>query len=166
MQTVLFPLNFALLKVLNAFLRFCYLLQFDTNLRHRRCQGQSSAKLWGRCFCASHGVEEASYSFGGLSLSTLLPRWLQVSWSLSHYIHQNQPPVVCCTHCYSCPILCDPSWTVAHQAHSVHKFLKQEYWRGYHFFLQDLPDRRTRTTSPALQMDSLPPSHLEAPASL
>ena len=51
-------------KVLNHTSRFAISLQFECNLRHRRCQGQSSAKLRGRCFCTSHGVE-----------GSILPLW-------------------------------------------------------------------------------------------
>ena len=30
-------------------------------------------------------------------------------------------------------------WTVAHQAPLSMEFSRQEYWRGYHFLLEDLP---------------------------
>ena len=65
----------------------------------------------------------------------------------------------------SCPTLCDPIWTVAHQASPSMKFSRQEYWNGlpfpsprYHL------DLGTEPRSPALQADALlsePPGNLQ-----
>ena len=53
----------------------------------------------------------------------------------------------------SCLTLCDPSWTVAHQAPLFVEFSRQEYWSGLPFPIPgDLPDQGTsKPTSPALQ---------------
>ena len=41
----------------------------------------------------------------------------------------------------SCPILCDPEWTVAYQAPLSMEFSKQEYWSEVPFSTPgDLPD--------------------------
>ena len=56
----------------------------------------------------------------------------------------------------SCPILRIP-WTVACQVPLPMGFPRQEYWSGLSFSSpEDLPDPRIRSTSPALQSDSLP----------
>ena len=55
-------------------------------------------------------------------------------------------------------------WTVAHQAPLSMGFLRQEYWSGLPFPSPgDLANPGTEPTSPALQADSLPPSHLQRP---
>ena len=55
-------------------------------------------------------------------------------------------------------------WTVAHQAPLSMEFSKHEYWSGLPFPPpEDLPDPGIKPTSPALQADSLPPSHLGSP---
>ena len=54
-------------------------------------------------------------------------------------------------------------WTVAHQAALSMEFPKQEYWSGLPFPSPgDLPNSGVEPASPALQVDSLPLSHLEA----
>ena len=56
---------------------------------------------------------------------------------------------------------CDPMNCVAHQAPLPMGFPRQEYWRGLPFpFPGDLPNPGVEPESPALQMDSLPLSHL------
>ena len=51
-------------------------------------------------------------------------------------------------------------WTVAHQPPLSMGFPKQEYWSGLPFpSPRDLPDPGIKPESPALQADSLPPSH-------
>ena len=53
------------------------------------------------------------------------------------------------------------SWTVAHQAPLSMGFSRQEYWSGLLCPPPgDLPDPGIKTTSPELQVDSLPLSHL------
>ena len=55
-------------------------------------------------------------------------------------------------------------WTVAHQAPLFMGFSRQEYWSGLPFPPPgDLPDSGIEPTSPALQVDSLPLSHLGSP---
>ena len=50
---------------------------------------------------------------------------------------------------------------------SVHGFLKQEYWSGLPFPSPgEPPDLGTEPRSPALQVDSLPLSHLGSPCVL
>ena len=57
-------------------------------------------------------------------------------------------------------------WTVAHQAALPMGFPRQEYWSGLPFPPpEDLPDPGTEPSSPALQADSLPLSHLGSPGS-
>ena len=54
-------------------------------------------------------------------------------------------------------------WTVAHQAPPSVGFSRQEYWSGFPFpSLEYLPDPWIKPTSPVLQVDSLPMTHLEA----
>ena len=54
--------------------------------------------------------------------------------------------------------------TVARQAPLSMGFSKQESWSGFPFpFLGDLPDSGIQPKSPALQVDSLPLSHLGSP---
>ena len=54
---------------------------------------------------------------------------------------------------------------VAHQVPLSMRFPKQEYWSGLPFPSPgDLPNTRTEPTSPVLQVDSLPLSHLESSA--
>ena len=56
------------------------------------------------------------------------------------------------------------SWTLAHQALLGIGFPRQEYWSGFPFPLpRDLSDPGIETSSPALQADSLPLSHLGSP---
>ena len=58
-------------------------------------------------------------------------------------------------------------WTVAHQAPLSIGFPRQEYWTWLPFPLPgDLPKPGPEPTSPALQADSLPPSHWESPRCL
>ena len=55
-------------------------------------------------------------------------------------------------------------WTVAHQAPLSMEFSKQEYWSRLPFpSTGDLPNLGTESGSPALQVDSLPLSHLGSP---
>ena len=55
-------------------------------------------------------------------------------------------------------------WTVARQAPLSMGFSRQEYWSELPFPSQgDLPDSGIKPTSPALQVDSLPLSHLGSP---
>ena len=52
-------------------------------------------------------------------------------------------------------------WTVARQAPLSMGFSRQEYWSELPFPSQgDLPDPGIKPASPALQVDSLPLSHL------
>ena len=54
-------------------------------------------------------------------------------------------------------------WTVAHQAPLSMGFPKQEYWSALPFLSpRDLPDTGIEPSSPALQANSLPLSHLES----
>ena len=51
-------------------------------------------------------------------------------------------------------------WTVAHQAPLSMGFSRQEYWSGLPCPSPgDRPNSRIEPVSPALQADSLPPSH-------
>ena len=63
----------------------------------------------------------------------------------------------------SCPTLCNPvdcSWPGSPSV----EFSRQEYWSGLLFpFPGDLPNLRTESGSPALQVDSLPSEPLEKP---
>ena len=55
-------------------------------------------------------------------------------------------------------------WTVAHQTSLSMGFPRQEYWCGFPFPSPgDLPNPGIKPTSPALQADSLPLSHLGSP---
>ena len=50
----------------------------------------------------------------------------------------------------ACPTLCDPPWTIAHQAPLSMGFPRQEYWSGLPFPPPgDLPDSGTEPVSPA-----------------
>ena len=73
---------------------------------------------------------------------------------------------------FSCSVTSDSAtpWTVAHQAPLSMGFPRQEYWSGLPFpSPEDLPDLGSNPhllhfgQSPALQVDSLPPCHLESP---
>ena len=56
----------------------------------------------------------------------------------------------------SCLTLCDPSWTVAHQAPLSMEFSRQEYWSGLPcLLLGDFPNPGIEPRSPTLQADSL-----------
>ena len=56
-------------------------------------------------------------------------------------------------------------WTVSHQAPLSMKFSRQEYWSGLPFPSPgDLCKPGIKPTSPALQADSLPLSHLGSPS--
>ena len=56
-------------------------------------------------------------------------------------------------------------WTVASQAPLSMELSRQEYWSRLPFLsLGDLPDPGIKPTSPALQADSLPLSHLGSPS--
>ena len=58
------------------------------------------------------------------------------------------------------PVFATP-WTVAHQAPLTMEFSRQEYWSGLLFPSPGhLPKPGIEPTSPALQADSLPLSHL------
>ena len=64
----------------------------------------------------------------------------------------------------SCVWLFETPWTVAHQAPPSMEFSRPEYWNGLPFPSPgDLPDPGIEPRSPALQMDSLPQSHLGHP---
>ena len=55
-------------------------------------------------------------------------------------------------------------WTVAHQAPLSRGFSRQEHWCGLPFpSPRDLPNPGIEPTSPTLQEDSLPLSHLGSP---
>ena len=55
-------------------------------------------------------------------------------------------------------------WTVACQAPLSMGFPRQEYWSGLSFpFPGDIPNPGIKPTSPAWQVDSLPPSHWGSP---
>ena len=61
----------------------------------------------------------------------------------------------------SCVRLFATPWTVAHQAPLSMGFSRQEYCSGLPFpFPGDFPDSGIKPKSPALQVDSLPLSHL------
>ena len=63
----------------------------------------------------------------------------------------------------SCPILVIP-WTVACQVPLPMGSPRQEYWSGLPFSSpEDLPDLGSRSTSPALQSDTLPLNHQGSP---
>ena len=62
----------------------------------------------------------------------------------------------------SCPTICDPM-DCSPTGSSVHGILRQEHWSGLPFPSPgDLPNPGIEPTSPALQTDCLPLSHLEA----
>ena len=57
----------------------------------------------------------------------------------------------------SCPTLCDPMWTVSHQASLSTEFSRQAYWRELPFHTPgNLPNPRIKPRTPALRADSLP----------
>ena len=59
----------------------------------------------------------------------------------------------------SCPTLCNRTDHITHQALVSMEFSRQEYWSGLPFPSPgDLPYPGIKTGSPALQVDSLPPS--------
>ena len=59
-----------------------------------------------------------------------------------------------------CPTLCDPVNCIARQAPLSTGFSRQEYWSGLPFPpVGGLPNPGVEPTAPALQVDSLPPSH-------
>ena len=61
---------------------------------------------------------------------------------------------------FSCVVLFDTPWTVAHQASQSTGFSRQEYWSGLSFSSPgDLPDPGIKPMSPNLQADSLSLSH-------
>ena len=49
---------------------------------------------------------------------------------------------------------------IAHQAPLSTRFPRQEYWSGLSFVSPELPNPGIEPTSPVLQADSLPPTHL------
>ena len=60
-------------------------------------------------------------------------------------------------------LFCNP-WTVAHQAPLFMEFPRQAYWNGLPFpFPGDLPNPEVKPAPSALQVDSLPLSHLGSP---
>ena len=69
-----------------------------------------------------------------------------------------------CAKSLGCVRLYETPWSVAHQGPLSVEFSRQEYWNGLSFPPPgDLPDpgiERQSPASPALQADSLPPSHL------
>ena len=149
-------------KVLNHTSRFAISLQFECNLRQavsRTVLSKITRKV----------LLHQSWS-GGKHLTPLEASPYLHSFpddykphSLCAYIHQNQPPAVLLllfTHAQ----FFVTSWAVARQAPLSTGFPRQEYWSGLPIHSPgDLPDRRTEPMSPALQMDSLPPSHLGSP---
>ena len=68
---------------------------------------------------------------------------------------------------HSSILVCRTSWTVARKTSQSMGYSRQEYWSGLPFpSLGDLPDPGTEPVSPtfpALQVNSLPLSHGEAP---
>ena len=65
-----------------------------------------------------------------------------------------------CVHLFATP------WTVTYQAPLCMRFSRQGYWSGLPFPSPgDLPNTGIEPWSPALQVDSLPLSHLESPLS-
>ena len=61
----------------------------------------------------------------------------------------------------SCVQLLVTPWTVAHQVPLSMEFSRQEYWSGLPFpSPENLPNPGIEPASPALQVDSLPLSHL------
>ena len=66
-----------------------------------------------------------------------------------------------CEVAQSCPTLCVTPWTVAYQAPLSMGFYRQWYWSGLPFPSPgDRPDSGLELKFPALQVDSLPLSHL------
>ena len=123
-------------KVLNHTSRFAISLQFECNLRQavsRTVLSKITRKV----------LLHQSWS-GGKHLTPLEASPYLHSFpddykphSLCAYIHQNQPPAVLLllfTHAQ----FFVTSWTVARQAPLSTGFPRQEYWRGYHFFLQGI----------------------------
>ena len=69
-----------------------------------------------------------------------------------------------CVHLLSCVWSFATPWTIAHQASLSMGFFWQEYWSRLPFLPpRDLLNPQTESTSPALQVDSLPLSCLESP---
>ena len=85
------------------------------------------------------------------------PHMLRVSWPLSQfygYFHSI------CVQLLSCVQLFVTLWIVAYQIPLAVEFTQQEYWSGLPFPpLWDLSNPGIRATFPALQADSLLPSH-------
>ena len=52
---------------------------------------------------------------------------------------------------------------ITHQAPLSTRFPRQEYWSGLSFLSPELPNPGIEPTSPVLQADSLPPTHLGSP---
>ena len=78
-------------------------------------------------------------------------RWSKISWNSVVLVDQ------------SCPIFAT-LWTVAHRAPLSIGFPRQENWSGLPFpSPRALHDPGIKPTSPALQVDSLPLSHLGSP---
>ena len=64
----------------------------------------------------------------------------------------------------NCVQLFGTQWTVACQAPLSRGFRRQEYWSGLLFpFSGNLPNPGIKLTSPTLQVDALPLSHLGSP---
>ena len=80
-------------------------------------------------------------------------------------IHINMH--ACMLSCFSCVQLCVTLWTVARQPPLSMGFSRQEYWSGLPCPSPgDLPNlgiEPVSPVSPALQVDSLPLSHLGSP---
>ena len=69
-----------------------------------------------------------------------------------------------CSQFLSCVQLLATPWTVTHQALLSTAILRQEYWSGLPLPSPgNLPDPGIEPTSPALQVDSSPLSHLGSP---
>ena len=100
--------------------------------------------------------------FGGewIYVLWLIPFALQLKLSQCSYL------ALCCYCCLvtkSCSTLCHPM-DYNPPGSSVLGISQQEYWSGLPFPSPGvLPDPGIKTTSPALQADSLPLSHLERP---
>ena len=74
-----------------------------------------------------------SHSTGALSLN--FPSF----WLLLHSLILASCPHECaCSVTESCSTLCDSMDCIAHQAALSMEFSRQEYWSGFHFFLQGI----------------------------
>ena len=82
----------------------------------------------------------------------------------SHLPGQYNQNRTICVRAQSCLTLCRPRWTISTRLLCPQDLSRQEYWSGLQFPPPgDLPDtgmKFTSPTTPALQADSLPLSHL------